>query len=78
MKKKAWLTLLMAAVLLATSSCGDKSGDIRPKDPASTDTELTDTEPGETETDYYQIIGEYDFDGRTFAIVYSAAQLGPM
>ena len=78
MKMKAWLTLLMAAVLLAASSCGDKSGDIRPKDTASADTELTDTEPAETETDYYTIIGEHDFDGRTFTIVYSSEQLGPM
>lgn len=71
MKKTTWLTLLMAAALMAAASCGDNSGDVQPKD-----TTPADTEPAETEEDYYETIGEHDFGGDTFAIVYSADQLG--
>ncbi|MBQ8509737.1 MAG: hypothetical protein IJ493_07515 [Clostridia bacterium] len=62
------LTLLLTASLLA--SCGDT------QTPADTTTASSDTTAKPVKTEISDNLGEYDFKGRTFNIVYSAEQLG--
>ena len=61
-------TLLLS--LLAAVSCGDETPDI-----TVTDADTTSVSEETTES-IYTDLGEHDFDGRKFTIVYSMDQLG--
>ncbi|MCQ2432411.1 MAG: hypothetical protein MJ175_07395 [Clostridia bacterium] len=75
MKRYLWIPILLAAATLA-ASCGDNTEQqTKETVPASAGPDPVITE--ESEEDYFQVIGDHDFGGKTFSIVYSAEQLGP-
>ena len=71
MKKRIITAILLTSMLIASVSCGSEAdvSDVTPGGAATTSAEES-TEP------LYPDLGEHDFGGRTFTIVYSDEQLG--